>query len=264
MNNLNSEEQKSAHYLYCVAENPDGRELFSELEGIEGERVYPIVYRDIVVVVHNTLPQIVAPDDEQRVLAAVLCHEKIIEEVGSRYVSTLPFAFNTIVKGLEGESARASLIKWLADNYDSLQTKLARVRGRKEYIVTVAMDCRIIGSELVATDDELKGFQETIAASSRGRAFFIREKMQAVLKEKIALYADKLFHELYPQITALVSEHRVEKSKPESKDQLVLLKTACLADSVQVDRLGAALDELMQRPGINVTFSGPWPPYSFT
>ena len=175
MNNLNSEELKTAHYLYCVAENPAEPELFSELEGIEGERVYPIAYRDIVVVVHNTQPQIVAPEDEQRVLAAVLCQEKIIEEVGSRFASTLPFAFNTIVKGLEGESAKASLIKWLADNYDSLQTKLARVRSRKEYIVTVVMDCRIVGGELVATDAELKEFQESFAASSRGRAFFIRE-----------------------------------------------------------------------------------------
>ncbi|MEI6285515.1 MAG: GvpL/GvpF family gas vesicle protein [Bacillota bacterium] len=264
MNNLNSEAQKNAHYLYCVAENPDGRELFTALVGIEGESAYPIVYRDIVIVAHNTLPQIVAPEDEQRVLAAVLCHEKVIEEVGSRYASTLPFAFNTIVKGLEGESAKASLIKWLSDNYDSLQTKLARVRDKKEYIVTIALDCRVIGSELVVTDAELKEFQETIAASSRGRAFFIREKMQAVLKDKIAGYADELFHEIYPQLTALVSEHRVEKAKPESKDQVVLMKVACLADNAQVDGLGAALDKLMQRPGINVTFSGPWPPYSFT
>ena len=264
MNNLNSEDQKNAHYLYCVAETPVEPELFTELDGIEGERVYPIAYRDIVVVAHNTLPQIVAPEDEQRVLAAVLCHEKIIEEVGRRFSSTLPFAFNTIVKGLEGQSAKASLIKWLADNYDSLQTKLARVRGRKEYIVTVVMDIRIIGGELLATDTELKEFQEKIAESNRGRAFFIREKMQAVLKEKIARYADELFHEIYPQLTALVSEHRVEKAKPESKDQLVLIKIACLADNTQVDGLGAALDKLTRRSGINVTFSGPWPPYSFT
>ncbi|MHC1760075.1 MAG: GvpL/GvpF family gas vesicle protein [Negativicutes bacterium] len=256
--------EENAYYLYCVANNFGRQELLAPIAGIEGKRVYPIEFRNIVIVVHDTPAQLYAPEDEQLVLQAVIVHDKVIETVGDYYESTLPFTFNTIIKGVDGKTSKDSLAQWAAENYDLLLTKLDKVCGKKEYVVTVVMDCRAAGAAIMATDIELKEMQERIIASSRGKAFFIKEKMQAIVKEKIAQHADKLFQEIYPQIIGAVTEYRVEKAESETKDLLTLMKISCLANKSQCTDLSSAIDTILQNSTISVTFSGPWPPYSFT
>jgi len=249
-------------YLYCVVES--GSSLAQPaMPGIDKKPVYAISYRDIAVLTHDCKPEPYNSTEERQVIDWVLHHEKVIEAAMNSYTNVLPFAFNTIVKGKQGEAAADSLIRWIETNYDRLKNKLKTVRGKKEYIVKIFLDCRVVADELMNTDPEIKALQEEVNASSKGKAFLLKGKIQTLLKHKMADYADKLFHDLYTTITHTIAEYRVDKIKPAAKDQLMLLNLSCLADVNECEKLGEVLEPIQHLPGVTVSFSGPWPPYSF-
>jgi hypothetical protein len=250
-------------YLYCVFEVSDVL-LQSNAAGIDEEPVYAVSYRDIAALVHNCKLEAYSSSEEKQAIEWVLCHEKVVEAAMSYYTNVLPFAFNTIIKGKPGEEAAVdSLLHWLDINYNRLKNKLETIRGKKEYIVKAFLDCRLVAVELMNTHPELKALQEQVDASSKGKAFLLKGKIEPLLKQKMAGYADKVFHDLYTSITAILVEYKVEKIKPVEKEQLMLLNLSCLADTNECEQLGRVLDEFDDKLGITISFSGPWPPYSF-
>jgi hypothetical protein len=248
-------------YLYCVIETGDNL-IQSVMMGIDERQIYAIHYRDIAVLTHDCKPEPYNSADERQAIDWVLCHEKVIEAAMSSYANVLPFAFNTIIKGKPDEAAADSLIHWIETNYNRLKSKLETVSGKKEYIVKVFLDCRIAAAELMNIDIEIKALQEEVNSSAKGKAFLMKGKLQTLLKQKMADHADKLFHDIYTSITQTIAECRVEKSKPPEKDQLMLLNLSCLAEINECEKLGEVLEQI-KYPGVTVSFSGPWPPYSF-
>ncbi|MBU2700152.1 hypothetical protein Ga0466249_001244 [Sporomusaceae bacterium BoRhaA] len=248
-------------YLYCVIETGDSL-IEPVMLGIDKAHVYAIQYRDVAVLTHNCKSEPYNSDDEKKVIDWVLCHEKVIETAMSSYANVLPFAFNTIVKGNPGEAAADSLIHWIETNYNRLKNKLGVVRGKKEYIVKVLLNCCIAANELMNTDFELKALQEEVNGSAKGKAFLMKGKLQTLLKQKLADHADKLFQDIYASIIQTIAEYRVEKVKPPEKDQLMLLNLSCLAEINECEKLGEVLEQI-HYSGVTVSFSGPWPPYSF-
>jgi hypothetical protein len=251
----------AGRYLYCVIEIGDSL-IQPTMRGIDEKYVYAIQYRDIAVLTHDCKSEPYNSDDERQVIDWVLCHEKVIEAAMSSYANILPFAFNTIVKGKPGEVAADSLIHWLEMNYSRLKSKLKIVCGKKEYIVKVFLDCCIAATELMNTDFELKALQEEVNVSAKGKAFLMQGKLQTLLKQKLADHADKLFHDIYASITQTIAKYQVEKVKPPEKDELMLLNLSCLAEKNECEKLGEALEKI-NYSGVTVSFSGPWPPYSF-
>ena len=256
-------ELPSACYLYCVAENA-GEEVATDIKGVEGNIVYQIAFRDLVVLLHNCEPQPYNSSDEQQMLEWVLRHEEVVEEVSCIYSNVLPFAFNTIIIGVQEEkTAIGNLLQWFEANYTSLKTKLDRIRGKKEYVVKIFMDCRQLTADIMVNDAQLKALGENVVASTKGKSFFIKEKINALVKQKISIQADVYFHKFYESINNIVRECRIEKNAQAEKNQLMLMNLSCLADMQECLALGKVLDEFNSCTGINISFSGPWPPYSF-
>ena len=253
----------SACYLYCVAENA-GEEVAPDIKGIEGSTVYQIAFRDLVVLLHNCEPQPYNSSNEQQLLEWVLRHEEVVEEVSGIYSNVLPFAFNTIVtSGDKEKNAIGNLLQWFEGNYTSLKTKLDRIRGKKEYVVKIFMDCRQLTAEIMVNDEELKALKENVVASSKGKSFFIKEKISSLVKQKISIQADVYYHKFYESISTIIRECRIEKNNQAEKEQLMLMNLSCLADTEECLALGKVLDEFNSCTGINISFSGPWPPFSF-
>lgn len=50
----------------------------------------------------------------------------------------------------------------------------------------------------------------------------------------------------------------------DSTDGEQIARIAVLADQTDEGALGSRLDELVERDGVRVQFTGPWPPYTFT
>ena len=92
----------------------------------------------------------------------------------------------------------------------------------------------------------------------------VRQKLEELLKNEMARMADQYFQEFYEKIKVYTDDLRVEKTKrAEDEGKQMLLNLSCLLPKDQSGKLGEALEEIDNREGFSVRFTGPWPPYSF-
>ncbi|MFQ5988015.1 MAG: gas vesicle protein GvpL, partial [Dehalococcoidia bacterium] len=250
-----------ARYLYCIA---DGAEEVSLGKiGIEGNEVYTIPYKDLSAVVHNCSPEPYQSEDHELVKRWVMAHQKVVETAQQRFGTVLPLGFDTIIKGEWGIDPEENMKKWLRDDYQNLKQKMERVKGKTEYGVQIFWDPKVIADAITRTNDDIKKLDQEMKAKPKGTAYMYRQRLENALKEEMEKLADKYFKDFYNRIKKHTDDVRVEKTKKVDEDKQMLMNLSCLIPKDNYEGLGEELEEILEREGISVRFTGPWPPYSF-
>jgi len=248
-------------YVYCVAANWKAARLGKI--GIEENEVYTIPYQEIAAVVHDCPPMPYESQDKTVVEKWVVAHETVIETAQATSGTVLPLGFDTIIKADDDENVEEKVKDWLKDDYQKLRETLDRVKGKREYVVQVSWDTKLIARELMGSDQELKDLDQQIKAKSKGAAYMYRQKLEKLLGGKLEQEANRRFHEFYDKIRSCIDEMKVEKLKKEQEPRQMLMNLSCLADQKEIETLGEELERIANMAGIFVRFTGPWPPYSF-
>ena len=249
-------------YVYCVGESNERINLGKI--GIDNSQVYTIPYKDVCAVVHDCPTQPYESKDTKVVEGWVITHEETIETAWKKLGAVLPFGFDTIIKGDEEEEEDAEEVvkAWLKEDYEGLKEKLNKVRGKVEYGVQISWDTKIITSELIKKDPELKKLNEEIKSKPKGVAYMYKQKLEKLIRGKLEKEGEKRFKEFYEMIKGCTDEVKVEKLKKEDEPRQMLMNLSCLADKDH-KTLGDELEKIKNKEGFFVRFTGPWPPYSF-
>jgi len=250
-----------ALYLYCVA---DGAEevSFGKI-GVEENEVYTIPYNDITAVVHKCPPKPYQSEDEEVVKSWVMAHQGVVDAAWEKFGTVLPSGFDTIIKGDETLSAEENLKKWLEGDYESLKERLEKVRGKAEVGVQIFWDPKVIVENIMETSEEIGRLREEMGEKSPGMAYFYKQKIERMLKKEMEGRADDLFKDFYGRVKGYAHDIRVEKTKEIEKDRQMLMNLSLLIRKEKIKLLGEELAKIKEKEGIDVRFTGPWPPYSF-
>jgi len=250
-----------ALYLYCVG---DGAvEVRFDNAGIEGNPVYTISYKDLSAVVHKCPPEPYQSKDEDTVKGWVIAHQNMVNTAWEKFGTVLPSSFDTIIKGSEAASSEENLRKWLEENYPKLRERLERVKGKAEVGVQIFWDRKAIVQNLIETGEEFKRLNEEMREKPPGMAYFYKQKMERALRSELEAKADEFFKEFYGRIKPYADDIRIEKTKRMEGDKQMLLNLSVLIQKDKIKELGEELAKIREIEGIEVRFTGPWPPYSF-
>ena len=250
-----------ANYLYCIA-GGDKVMDFGKI-GLEGKKVYSIIYKDIAAVVHDCCSKPYESEDSDELKYWFVTHEKVIEAAWKRYGTVLPFGFDTIIIGNKVHSAGRNMRMWLEDDYEKLRKKLDKFKGKAEFGVKIFWYPEMVIQAIIKKDPEIKRLKEEMLAGSRGFAYLSRQKLEGLMRKNLEIEAAKLFTDFYDRIKSRVCEIKVEKTKKLDDRKQMLMNLSCILPREETEALGNELEKINNRKEFSVRFTGPWPPYSF-
>lgn len=253
-------ETQEGRYLYSVI-NSSAQLCFGDI-GINDNKVFTIPHEDIAAVVHSCHAEAYRTQDDGKAREWIFAHNYVIDYASKQIGTVLPFAFSTVVIGND-ETVR----NWLAENYKKLKSGLEKVKNKAEYSVQVFGDQDMIAEKLASSVQELKELKEKLEKMSKGAAYLVRRQFELKMKDAIAVEISMLAADFSSKISEHVEESKVEKKTsqvPEKyKGMKLIVAFSCLVNEDRIEKLGEILDEINNRDGIAVRFTGPWAPFSF-
>lgn len=259
-------------YLYCLVYTPSADEDADDevapdwsTEGIDDEPVSVITAGAVGAVVHPC-DSLYDTDDPQTIQQWLLSHQGVVDEAGEEFGTPIPFQFDTILTG--GDEA---LVEWLRSESDRLETELSALAGHWEYRIEVTHH-EGARSEIADSDDELSTLQERIDNAASGTAYLLEQQYDKELTKRLRQHrqqqARSIADRISPHVAALESLGTrrstgldIETGQDDETDPIA--RFAVLATDEGADALGDELDEIAADPGVEVRFTGPWPPYTF-
>ncbi|MCF8129794.1 MAG: GvpL/GvpF family gas vesicle protein [Deltaproteobacteria bacterium] len=259
---IQNPKSKMGLYLYAIADGADTMD-FGGI-GLDGSRVYTIAFGDFSAVVHDCKAVAYQSEDRDRVKAWVLTHQKVVDTVLEKFGTVIPMGFDTIISGKGDSDPEGNMGKWIETDSENLASKMAKIRGKAEYGVQIFWETHAMAHDVSEKSAEIKSLQREIQTKPKGIAYMVRQKLEELLKNEMARKADQCFQEFYEKIKVHTDDLRVEKTKyADDEGRQMLLNLSCLLSKGQSEKLGEALEEIDNREGFSVRYTGPWPPYSF-
>jgi thiamine phosphate synthase YjbQ (UPF0047 family) len=249
----------SARYIYAVIPRV-AREDFGAI-GIADARVYTLTHRAIAAVVHDCPPEPYQGEPET-VAGWVKIHNDVIDTAWSEAGSVLPMRFNVIVKADGERSAEENVRQWLDVEYSNLQAKLDEFRNKVELGVQVLWDPAVIAQRIVESSEEIKALRAEMATKSRGTAYFIEHKIASAVKEEMERKAQSDFATCYQRLKERSEGTHVNKVRKQDA-RAMIANLSLLVRRERVQEIGAVLHEVGDEQGVEIRFTGPWPPYTF-
>jgi gas vesicle protein GvpL/GvpF len=243
----------TALYLYCVVPATSAPPALSS-PALDGGPVHAVRHQDLAALAHACTPE-PYQGSEEAVRGWIAAHNAVVEEAWKSAASVLPMSFDVIVRGDPGRSAEANLVGWLSEHHPALRSRLQALKGRAEVGVQILWD---IGK---LTADETARRQAP-GIRPRGRAYFAREQHRRELREQLEQRADADCRRYCENLDALADDVRLNTPRP-VKGKRMVLNLSLLAGRAAIARVGDYLEGVSQEPGVEVRFTGPWPPYSF-
>ena len=247
-----------ARYVYCVVLGEVGD---WELRGLDERPVRGISAAGLTALVHDCPAAPYQGDDEERVKVWVLAHGDVVDAAWERTGTVLPMSFDRIVRPEAGVDADAQVARWLTAEADGFRAMLERLRGKVELGVQLLWEPRVIAEAVAAGDAQVQALQAEMAGKSKGAAYFSQQKIERALRQALTARAEEDYRACFRQITALFPEVCVNELK-KLPDRKMILNLSVLVPRERVSELGALLTGF-QSEGVEVRFTGPWPPYSF-
>jgi Gas vesicle synthesis protein GvpL/GvpF len=247
----------TALYLYCIIPASDPLPALAA-PALDGGHVHAVHCQELAVLAHACAPEPYQGSEEQ-VRGWIAAHNAVVEEAWESAHSVLPMSFDVIVTGDDGRSAEANLVGWLADHYRGLRERLRVLSGRAEVGVQILWDLEALAGAPVTGSPGRE-------PRARGHAFFAEQQQRRQLRERLARKADADSNRYFGHITALADDVQVNEPRQIKghRPRQMILNLSLLLTRDSIPRLGDYLETVSREQAVEVRFTGPWPPYSFT
>ncbi|GAA0453105.1 GvpL/GvpF family gas vesicle protein [Halococcus dombrowskii] len=254
-------EFEEGRYLYCAVAVDDGADL--DTEGVDDEPVRLLAVDDIGVVLHDCESLYdTANMDELR--KWVLQHQNVVDAAGEVFGTPIPFQFDTV---LTGDDDRVR--EWVGEERGTLADYLDQLAGHWEYRVELRREEEALREDLVASDDRLAELDEEIEAAGSGTAFMLEKQYDQRLRElrrerrgeRAAALRDRL--DEFARTVDELGERTTLDDEGGDDGMETQARFTVLATDDNEEEMGEMLDEVAAETGVEVRFTGPWPPYSF-
>ncbi|MFC6767857.1 gas vesicle protein GvpL [Natrinema soli] len=266
-------------YLYCLVRADEDAAL--ETTGVDDEPVSIVAENGIGAVVHPC-DGLYDSADLAQIRRWLVRHQTVVDEAGQAFGTPIPFQFDTILRGDD-----AAVREWLREESETLERALSGLADHWEYRVEVVEVDPISDEALIERDERLRELDEQIGGSGEGTAFLLEKQFDQRLAELRAARRESLTADLEERLAAKAREvHALERSPSaklsnemadgesetggdssdgsgESDDGETLCRLTVLAHEDDEGAIGSILDDVAANDGLEVRFTGPWPPYTF-
>lgn len=252
--------QLDGRYVYCVV--PHLEQALGQLRGLGGAPVYELRYRDLGAIVHDC-PAAPYQGEGEQVRTWLLSHHDVIEAVWAMAGTVLPMGFDVIVRGDDEATPETSVVAWLQANHAAFRERLASLAGKAEVSIKITWDRARAAVRIAAEDREVLALQAELEGKSKGLAFFHQQRIKRHIQTRLDAEADEIRQDCLVPLRALADELICNQPKhPDGRE--MLLNLSVLAEQRLIGEIGDLLGVLRDRRQVEVSFTGPWPPYSFT
>jgi len=249
-------------YVYGIAEYNDYTNL-GEI-GINKARVYTISYDDYCAIVHDCPEEPYQSSDEEIVKHWIMEHQRVLDLAQEKFTTVIPLGFDNILKCRnETESPEMAVQNWLKEDLPSIAEIIEKIRGKDEYVIRIYGDLSNMTKAVLQQSVDIKQMQEEINSKPSGMAYIHKKKLEKLIKTELETLANTWFQDFYAQIEAHAEETIIDKNKKTPKEKIMIISVSCLVERDKINGLGEVLEEINNREGFSIHFSGPWPPYSF-
>ncbi|MFL5663155.1 MAG: GvpL/GvpF family gas vesicle protein [Ktedonobacteraceae bacterium] len=241
-------------------------------------KVYPVVWRDICVMVSevdidqfqnqvkNLLAELTKTGGavQSRAGEILQAHEDVIDTLMQEDITVVPLKFGTI---LVDEKAAS---KMLQDNEEKFKSLLSKFTGRVEWGLKVYADKQALIKHITQVGPKSTSPEEKQEKLSRGAAYILGRKKEEESKDQVAARFAQVSEEIFQELGKDVSEAKLNETLPQKatgKKKEMILNAAYLVEREKVDNFrqqGNRFIEEYEFMGLDLEFSGPWPPYNFT
>ncbi|MBI5242778.1 MAG: GvpL/GvpF family gas vesicle protein [Elusimicrobia bacterium] len=251
-------------YLYCVADRaPD---LNKGRDGSDRPRIIP--HEGLYAVARRVSRSDFDEDNLKRNLSdlawvetRVIAHEQVLEAV-MKDSCMVPFKFATLF------DSEDNLKGMLARNAPLLKEALENVAGHEEWGLKIYCDMDALEASL-RQNKELSELDHEIASSSPGKAFILKRRQEARLRQMMRTKLNECGQESFDRLRGLCSRARINRLLPKEateKNEDMILNAAFLIRKPKVRAFIETVAWLKARQaesGLSFDCTGPWPPYNF-
>ena len=224
--------------IYCFVLLPRPARVARRWRGREASLVF---FRDVAAVVENGLSEVSASN-----VTMALFHHCVVSKAARQFPAVLP------CRAGEGLASGSAVKSWLKGNYRRLKRHLSRLAGRQEVSVRLTLPT----STLAASHAARRG------QGPRCGREYLRQRSQQLAEKQKTKHTLRLLGEELDRRTRMRWEDR--RSEVRFEDGRVVLNLCYLARGASVPEFRAACRLLRHRhPDLQLSCTGPWPPYSF-
>ena len=275
-------EFETGRYVFCVVRlDEDAGDASFSADGLDGREVGLVAAGDLAAVV-QPCESLYDASDPETVRRWLLRHQSVVDEAGQAFGTPLPFRFDTVIVGGD-ERVRG----WLDANAGPIEDALAELAGRWEYRIEVAVEDEAETESLEASDERLASLRAEIEDADEGRAFLMEkqydERLRSLRRERREARAEDLVGRVEPLAervewgdagstsVSVVDSSGGDRSGDSSTDSpgdgpegpTTAVSLAVLATPDAAEEIGEELEAVADEAGVEVRYTGPWPPYTF-
>lgn len=254
-------------YLYCIV-RADAEDALDST-GVDGEPISVVAAEGVGAVVH-ACDGLYDSADLAQVRRWLVRHQAVVDDAADRFGTPVPFQFDTILRGDDG-----AVREWLRAEHDALDRALSALAGHWEYRVEVVEVDPPDDEALGADDDRVQELEGRIEDAGSGTAYLLEKQREQRLAELRAARRKSVAADLESRLASVArAVHPLERSptatlsddlpgnEAEDRDE-TLCRFTLLAHEDDEGAIGSVLDDVAATDGLEVRFTGPWPPYSF-
>ncbi|AXR77889.1 Gas vesicle synthesis protein GvpL/GvpF [Natrarchaeobaculum sulfurireducens] len=263
-----SPEIEEGRYLYCLVRADEGASL--ETAGVDGEPVSVVVEDGIGAVVH-ACDGLYDSADLAQVRRWLVHHQTVVDEAGEAFGTPIPFQFDTILRGDD-----ATVREWLRVESATIERYLEGLADHWEYRIEVVEIDPVDDETLIERDERLRDLETQIDDAESGTAYLLEKKRDQRLATVRAARRESVAADLESRLDQVAREvHALERSPSAAladdvtgggehgPDGEALCRFTVLAHADDEGVIGSVLDDVAAIDGLEVRFTGPWPPYTF-
>jgi|APHM01.1.fsa_nt_gi Gas vesicle synthesis protein GvpL/GvpF. len=252
-------------YLYCLVDVAETNHPTLDTTGIGEAPVSVLTTDGIGAVVHPTETLYDSADSDQ-VRRWLVSHQRVIDDAAAAFGTPVPFQFDVVI-----ENGDKGVTDWLVDNAPTITEALDRYSGLREYRIHVTWDRTTAANKASEDDEKLAAIEQRRAESSDGEQFLLDkqydQRLETVLREQKTQFRDQLTATVEEAVDELIEHSPApsveDLSSRETADEWVARIAVLMSESSETT-VGETLDEFATEPGVEIRFTGPWPPYSFS
>jgi hypothetical protein len=241
-------------WVYAVGEDVDPGGLI----GVGGGAVRPVAAAGLVAVVGSVPPEEFGQaalrrnlEDLEWLEQTARAHHAVIEAV-AKDRTVVPMRLATVYTSDEGV---ADMLRARAAD---LRQALARMTGHGEWGVKAYL----------ATQPEKPRVVEDDGQQGPGAAYLKRRRAELAARQDTRQQALASAEAIYRELENLAASARLYPPQPPEitgQSNVMVLNAAYLVPDDRADDFARAVTDLATRhPSVQLAFTGPWPPYSFT
>jgi hypothetical protein len=247
-------------YVYCISNNPLVAPNDLDTSGLKS-----LVFNDF-----NVLYKLVSESDysENNFLDIKWLETNSREHMrviiaAMKFGDVIPFKFGTIF------NSKTSLKKFVTDYSESLVKNLEYVKEKEEYAIKIYCDRKVLLGHMGELSEEIERLNNTIAASSPGKAYLLKSKKTALLEDEMdkicSEYGQKYYNEFNHMSASSNTASLLRKEASGRRDTMILNATFLVSNRSSDAFIKKAND--FANKDIHIGFcletTGPWPPFNF-